>query len=65
MNSVVELIPNGSKVNVTKSNLLAYIYQYANFKLNIECANQCKAFLFGFREIIPLKWIRMFSAKEL
>ena len=65
MESVVELIPNGSKVIVTRNNLLAYIYQYANFKLNIECSKQCRAFLSGFRAIIPLKWIRIFSAQEL
>ncbi len=65
MESSVELIPNGSKIPVTRNNLLAYIYQYANFKLNIESANQCRAFLSGFRDIIPLKWIRMFSVQEL
>lgn len=65
MNSVYELIPGGSSTQVTKANLLLYIYHYANFKLNLEASQQCRAFLSGFRSIIPLKWIRIFSAQEL
>lgn len=65
MNSVVELMPNGAKTLVTKHNLLSYIYLYANFKLNLEAGRECRAFLSGFRDLIPLKWIRIFSAQEI
>jgi hypothetical protein len=65
MNSVVELIPHGANTLVTKQNLLSYIYLYANFKLNLETGKECRAFLSGFRDLIPLKWIRIFSAQEI
>lgn len=61
----VPLVPNGSNIEVTKDNLVSYLYLYANFKLNVETFPQSRAFLSGFRDIIPLEWIRMFSAKEL
>jgi hypothetical protein len=65
MNSVVELMPNGANTLVTRHNLLSYIYLYANFKLNIEAGRECRAFLSGFRDLIPLRWIRIFSAQEI
>jgi ubiquitin-protein ligase E3 C len=64
-NPIVELIPHGSSTPVTKHNLLSYIYLYANFKLNVETGKQSRAFLSGFRDLIPLKWIRIFSAQEI
>ncbi len=60
-----ELLPNGSLVSVTKENLMTFIYLYADFKLNKETNRQNKAFLSGFREMIPLYWIRMFNQHEL
>jgi hypothetical protein len=61
----IPLVPGGSDIPVTKDNLVSYLYLYANFKLNVETHRQSRAFLSGFRDIIPLEWIRMFSAKEL
>lgn len=61
----MELVPHGSSTPVTKQNLLSYIYLYANFKLNIETGKQCRAFLSGFRDLIPVRWIRIFSAQEI
>lgn len=59
------LIPGGAKTIVTRSNFLHYLNLFANFKLNIETSKQCQAFLKGFRDIIPLDWIRMFNSAEL
>lgn len=60
-----ELIPKGSTTIVKNNTLLSYIFLYTNFKLNIEIKQLCNAFLGGFRELIPLDWIRMFSTQEL
>mmetsp|Transcript_14416 Transcript_14416/g.21644 ORF Transcript_14416/g.21644 Transcript_14416/m.21644 type:complete len:1114 (+) Transcript_14416:66-3407(+) len=64
-NGIVELIPNGSNIAVTRSNLVSYIYLYAHYKLNVETAKQSRAFLSGFRDLIPVEWIRMFNSQEL
>lgn len=60
-----ELMPGGSSVRVTKSNVHAYIHQLANHKLNVESAEQCRALRAGFQSLVPLEWIRMFNTREL
>jgi len=60
-----ELIPNGSEVAVTKDNVHLYIHKYANYKLNVEVSDQSRAFMSGFRSMVPVSWIQMFSPKEL
>jgi len=37
----------------------------AHQRLNVESAAQTKAFLKGFRDLIPAPWVRLFSAYEL
>jgi ubiquitin-protein ligase E3 C len=61
----VELIPGGSSIRVTNDNVINYIHRLAHYKLNVETAQQCRALLRGFRDLIPVGWIRMFSAREL
>lgn len=61
----VELIPGGSNIPVTNANLITYIHRLADYKLNKEIREQCSAFLSGFRTLIQLDWIRMFSPREL
>ena len=56
-----ELCANGAEVPVTTENLIRYIHLFANFRLNIEISEQCRAFLNGFRDLIPTEWIRMFN----
>lgn len=63
--STVELMPGGSSVPVTRKNVRSYIHRYANFKVNQETSQQCRAFLAGFRELIEVDWLSMFSAREL
>ena len=61
----IELIPNGTHVTVTNENCLTYIYSLANYRLNTEISQQSKAFLRGFRDIIPTSCIRIFNQEEL
>ena len=61
----VELVPGGSAVTVTGKNLLQYIVSVAHLRLNTLIAPQTRAFLSGFRDVLPLDWIRMFSPPEL
>ena len=65
MDTTEELVPRGSTIQVNKSNVHSYIHRYANYKLNVEISAQTKAFLSGFRELIPAEWLRMFSSFEL
>ena len=59
------VVPGGSDIAVTGSNVGQYITHVAHFRLNSLIAPQTRAFLAGFRDIIPVDWLRMFSAPEL
>jgi ubiquitin-protein ligase E3 C len=61
----VELVPHGRNVAVTKQNVISYVHLVANMKLNVETSRQTKAFMRGFRDLIPSTWVRLFSAHEL
>ena len=61
----VELIAGGRRTPVTKQNVIQYVHLVAYQRLNIETAAQTKAFLRGFRDLIPASWVRLFSAYEL
>lgn len=58
-----DLIPGGISIPVTRDNVHAFIHRKANYKLNIETSEQSRAFLSGFREMIPIDWMRMFSPR--
>jgi ubiquitin-protein ligase E3 C len=61
----VELVPGGRSKAVTKQNVIHYIHLVANHRLNVQGAQQTRAFLQGFRDLIPASWVRLFSANEL
>ena len=61
----VELIRGGRSVAVTKRNVFQYIHLVAHQLLNVQGASQTRAFLRGFRDLIPASWVRLFSALEL
>jgi len=63
--AAVELVPGGRHVAVTNENVFRYIQLVANYKLNVEINAQAQAFLRGFRDLIPMPWLRMFGAEEL
>jgi len=61
----VNLVRSGRSIPVTKKNVLQYSQAVANELLNVLGARQTRAFLRGFRDLIKVAWIRLFSAKEL
>jgi hypothetical protein len=61
----VPLIPQGDSVAVTADNVHDYVQRVARYKLHTSIAGQVRAFLRGFRQLIPLPWMRMFGAGEL
>lgn len=61
----VELIPHGRDKAVTKMNVIQYIHLISHYRLNVLSARQTRAFLAGFRDLIPASWVRLFSGYEL
>lgn len=61
----VELVPGGAQIDVTKENVYRYLHHLAHYKLNEETKMQSLAFLSGFHDMIPRRWVRMFSPREL
>lgn len=61
----VELVSGGRTRPVTKNNVIQYVHLVAHQRLNVESAAQTKAFLRGFRDLIPASWVRLFSSYEL
>jgi len=61
----VELVSSGRSIPVNKGNVFQYTQAVANELLNVLGTNQTRAFLNGFRDLIPVAWVRLFSAKEL
>lgn len=61
----VELIPGGSKIPVTSSNLSMYILLLVDFKLNREMSQQVAAFRKGLYSVVREHWIRLFDSNEL
>jgi ubiquitin-protein ligase E3 C len=61
----LELMPGGHSKAVTKQNVIQYVHLVAHQRLNVESASQTRAFLDGFRDLIPASWVRLFSAYEL
>jgi ubiquitin-protein ligase E3 C len=59
------LILGGADVAVTADNRIEYIVRIANYKLNVEIAPQCAAFLKGLRVVVPQRWLSMFSSDGL
>lgn len=61
----IELVPSGRHISVNKGNVFQYAQSIGNQILNVLGAKQTKAFLNGFRDLIPISWIKLFSPKEL
>ncbi|KAF8971628.1 hypothetical protein BGZ46_010256 [Entomortierella lignicola] len=61
----IELMAGGKDVEVTKENRINYIFKVSDYRLNRQIQDQSKAFIEGFRTIIPLHWISIFSPQEL
>ncbi|KAI1314908.1 Ubiquitin-protein ligase E3B [Mortierella claussenii] len=61
----VELLSGGKDMAVTKENRIHYIFKVSDYRLNKQIQGQSKAFIEGFRSIIPPHWIAIFSPQEL
>jgi ubiquitin-protein ligase E3 C len=61
----LDLVPRGRDTPVTKANVIQYIHLVSHQRLNVLTAPQTRAFLRGFRELIPASWVRLFSGYEL
>lgn len=59
------LVERGDEIAVTSFNVNEYIRLVCDHRLNRQIQAPVRAFLRGFHEVIPLTWIRMFSADEL
>ncbi|KAF0685118.1 Aste57867_22943 [Aphanomyces stellatus] len=64
-NIVHDLIPGGRNVAVTNDNVIRYSHLLAHYKLNVQIAPACRAFLEGFHDLIPIAWLHLFSPSEL
>ncbi|KDR68246.1 hypothetical protein GALMADRAFT_146484 [Galerina marginata CBS 339.88] len=62
---MVDLIPNGSEIAVTRENRLRYIDLAARYRLNAQIKRQTEAFLQGLSQLIQPKWLKMFNQREL
>lgn len=60
-----DLIPNGANIAVTQANRIRYMHVLAHYKLNVVAARESAAFVRGFRDLIPAKWVQLFSPSEL
>ena len=61
----VELRRGGSQQAVTPDNVIPYAHLVAHQLLNAQSAAPVRAFLRGFRDLIPAAWVRLFAAHEL
>ncbi|KAL3936919.1 MAG: hypothetical protein SGBAC_007860 [Bacillariaceae sp.] len=61
----IELVPGGGTKAVNSKNVFQFIHLVSHHRLNILGSIQIRAFLRGFRDLIPASWVRLFSASEL
>ena len=61
----VDLKLGGSQIPVTPQNVIPYAHLVAHQLLNVQSDKAVKAFLRGFRDLIPAPWVRLFAAHEL
>lgn len=59
-----ELEPGGRSIPVTRENRVRYIHSVANFRMKTQIEKQTEAFVNGFKSIINIEWLSMFSASE-
>ncbi|AGO12968.1 AaceriADL280Wp [[Ashbya] aceris (nom. inval.)] len=62
---IVELVPGGSHIQVTATNVRQYALAVASYRMNAQLARATFYFQTGMAVIIPPHWIAMFSSSEL
>ena len=60
-----EIMPHGKLTKVDQTNIINYVHQISNFKLNSSLYIQTKYFLEGLHEMIDSNWLTMFDPFEL
>ncbi|XP_040567057.1 ubiquitin-protein ligase E3B [Lepeophtheirus salmonis] len=60
-----ELIEGGRSVLVNDCNKISYIHHVAQFVLHSQIKEQVAAFTRGFRAILPIDWLNLFSPPEV
>lgn len=60
-----ELVTGGRTEMVTNGNRILYIHLMAHYRLQHQFKDQTAAFIKGFRSIINLDWLSMFSPTEV
>jgi len=59
-----DLKPGGRAIKVTNANKLSYIHLMAKFRMSTHIKDVTAAFTRGFRSIINMEWLRLFSPPE-
>lgn len=59
-----ELESGGKFIPVTRESRVRYIHSVANFRMKTQIEQQTEAFVRGFKSIIDLDWLSMFSTAE-
>ena len=59
-----ELETGGKFIPVTKESRVRYIHSVANFRMKTQIEEQTEAFVRGFKSIVNIEWLSMFSASE-
>lgn len=65
LNKECDLIPNGRSISVTNQNVISYLYQFANYKMNETIKRQLTFFTRGFNRVLNRKWLEIFTEEEL
>ncbi|KAJ1522162.1 hypothetical protein ONE63_002473 [Megalurothrips usitatus] len=60
-----ELVPGGRVIPVTNDNKINYIHLMAHFRMHTQIREQTAAFIRGFRSLINIEWLQLFSTPEL
>ncbi|XP_034250724.1 ubiquitin-protein ligase E3B [Thrips palmi] len=60
-----ELVPGGRVIPVTNENKINYIHLMAHFRMHTQIREQTAAFIRGFRSLINVEWLQLFSTPEL
>ena len=63
--NVIELVPDGTNIDVTNENLVEYLEAIVEYRLFKRLKNQLKALLRGFVEVVPRSLLTVFDFQEL
>jgi HECT-domain (ubiquitin-transferase) len=62
---IVELVPNGANIEVSKANLVAYLEANLRYQMLERCRPQLTELLLGFFDVVPEPVMTVFDSNEL